>query len=127
MSDVSYPPVDVSTLMMKADAELTISGFETRIAALEKKGPHYLNDITLTQSALIAINAGPRTLTVTCNCLPGDRMFMTPTAPVPPGYMLGDISCTEAGKAVVTLFAPLLAVGGNYTIQAKVTAFRQGA
>jgi hypothetical protein len=123
-ADTSVPPPDLSGYMPRADAEVTIAGFNTRITALETRAAVFLDNITLAQSATLAISAGPRTLTVPCNCLPGDRMFVTPAAPLPSGYMLGDISCVEAGKAVVTLFAPLLAVGASYSITARVTGFR---
>lgn len=123
---LSYPPVDVSTLMPRAEAETTINGFDTRITALEGRSARYLNDVTLAQSALVSIAAGPRQVSVTTNCLPGDRMFMSPsdTIPIPAGYMLGDIRCTTAGAAVATLYAPLLAIGGSYSITVRVTAFR---
>lgn len=84
----------------------------------------FLNDVTLTQTAIIAITLGPRTLTVSTNCQVGDRMFMTPAAAMPAGYMLGDIVCTANGTAQATLYAPALAIGASYSISVKVTAFR---
>lgn len=84
----------------------------------------YLTDVTLAQSTLIALNAGPRTLSVATNCVVGDRLVMHPVAAMPQGYMLGDMFCSANGTAQATLYAPLLAIGANYSIAVRVTAFR---
>lgn len=84
----------------------------------------YLTDVTLSQTAVVAIALGPRTITVSTNCQVGDRMFMSPAAAMPAGYMLGDIFCSATGTAQATLYAPLLAIGASYSITVKVTAFR---
>jgi hypothetical protein len=124
---LSYPPIDTSALMPRADAEVTIAGFETRITALEAGRGRFLTDVTLAQTALLSVQlAGVREFTVATNCQVGDRLFMTPsdTAPPPAGFMLGDIRCVSAGVAQAKLFLPQLLVGTAYSITAKVTAFR---
>lgn len=87
-------------------------------------GATMLNDVTLAQTAVIAIALGPRQLTVSTNCIAGDRLLMTPLTAVPVGYMLGDARCSANGAMVASLYAPLLAIGANYSITVKVTAFR---
>lgn len=122
---VSYPPVDVSTLMPRADAETTIAGFEARITALEAGRARFLTDVTLAQSALLSLQtSGVREFAVATNCAVGDRMFMAPAAPLPAGYMLGDIICTAPGAATAKLYLPALGIGVSYSITARVTAFR---
>jgi hypothetical protein len=122
---VAYPPVDISTMMSRAEAETTINGFETRIAALEGGRALALTNVTLAQTSLLSLQtAGVREFTVSTNCQVGDRMFMSPAAVLPAGYMLGDIVCTAAGTAVAKLYLPALGIGVSYNITARVTAFR---
>jgi hypothetical protein len=122
---VSYPPVDTSTLMPRAEAETTINGFETRIAALEAGRALALTNVTLAQTSLLSLQAaGVREFTVSTNCQVGDRMFMSPSVVLPAGYMLGDIVCTVAGTAIAKLYLPALGIGVSYSIVARVTAFR---
>ncbi len=123
MSEIeSYsPPLDPSTLMMKADADVSI-------AALKAADAQFLTNVTLAQAALLAVQtAGFRQFTVATNCKAGDRMFMSPAAPLPAGYALGDITSVKDGEAVCNLFTPSLAIGASYSIVARVIAFRQVA
>lgn len=115
--EVSYSPPDLSGYMTVAAANSTISQLSSHDA-------QFLNDVTLTQTATIAISVGPRQLTVATNCQVGDRMFMSPVTTLPAGYMLGDIYCTTAGSAIATVYAPALAIGAGYSIAVHVTAFR---
>jgi hypothetical protein len=84
----------------------------------------FLTNVTLAQSALVSIAAGPRQVAVATNCQMNDRLVMHPVAALPAGYMLGDMVCASAGNALATLYAPLLAIGANYSIAVRVTAFR---
>lgn len=118
----SAMPID--SLMPRSEAEAAIAGFETRITALEARKAQFLNDVTLAQTAVVAIALGPRKLTVSTNCQVGDRMFMSPSASIPAGYQLGDIYCVSNGTAEATLYAPLLGIGASYSIIVRVTAFR---
>lgn len=84
-----------------------------------------LPNVTISQTAGVQLNAGIRQLTVACSGLQvGDRILLTPTAAVPTGYMLGDVVCTTAGQLTVTFTAPLLVIGGSFSITCKVTVFR---
>lgn len=84
-----------------------------------------LPNITVAETALVAISAGVRKLTVPCTgALVGDRLQVFPTAGSPAGYQFGDAYCLTAGQVVVTLNAPLLAIGASYSIVCKVVAFR---
>ncbi len=125
----------VSTLAAGSPATATLSG--TGIAPVLNlgipagpQGPAaatsvvFLNNVTLAQTAVIAISAGPRQVTVATNCQVNDRLVMHPVAAMPAGYMLGDMVCSAAGTAQATLYAPLLAIGANYSIAVRVTAFR---
>jgi hypothetical protein len=118
---ISYPPVDASTLMTRAEADVTI-------ATLQSHQPVLLADVTLAQSGLLSVQlSGVRDFIVSVACLPGDRLIMTPTetSPPPAGFMLGDIRCSSAGgSAVAKLLLPQLGVGVSYSITARVTAFR---
>lgn len=94
------------------------------VGATGPSGATFLNDVTLSQTASIAIALGPRTVTVSTNCATGDRLLLTPVNAMPAGYMLGDARCVSNGSMAVSLYAPLLAIGASYSIAVKVTVFR---
>lgn len=84
-----------------------------------------LPNITFGQTAVVAINAGYRTVTASCSgLLAGDRVFVTPTAALPTGYSLADTYCLTNGTLTINVFAPLLVIGANYSITSKVTVCR---
>lgn len=84
-----------------------------------------LPQVTISQTATIAIAAGIRKVTVSCSGLQvGDRILLTPTASTPTGYGLHDAVCVTTGQMEVTINGPLLAIGASYSFTCKVTVFR---
>ena len=120
-AQLSYgPPPGLDPGLFMPRSEATAS-----IATLSAGNRIILDNITISETATIALTAGVRTVRVVSNCLPGDRMFMEPAAPLPTGVALHNIRCIDAGGAAdVTLTAPFLAIGSGYTATAMVTAFR---
>jgi len=77
--------------------------------------------ITLAESAVIALSAGVRKLTVPlAGTVTGGNYLLFPAAATPAGYALHDAICSTAGQLTVSLTAPLLAIGQNYSIQCRV-------
>lgn len=85
-----------------------------------------LGNVTIAQTAAVAISAGVRTVTITgvTGLLAGDTVILTPTAALPVGYGFHNAVATANGTLQVTLTAPLLAIGASYSIQAKVQVLR---
>lgn len=85
-----------------------------------------LGTVTVAQTAAVAIAAGIRTVAITgvTGLLAGDTIILTPTAALPVGYGFHNAVCVVDGTLQVTLFAPLLAIGASYTIQATVKVLR---
>jgi hypothetical protein len=98
-------------------------------------GATTLPNITITETAVVAINAGIRKVAVACvGALVGDRILVFPQtsqvnggaafAGTPAGYAVQDACVTAAGVITVTLTVPLIAILGSYSIVCKVSALR---
>jgi hypothetical protein len=84
-----------------------------------------LATVTLAQTAVIAINAGIRTVTLACSgAKTTDDLVIQPVGALPAGYAVHNAVCTSAGQVQVTLTAPLLAIGAAYSIPCRVVALR---
>jgi len=85
-----------------------------------------LGNITVTETAIVAISAGIRTLTFTgiSGLLAGDDIVLFPINALPIGYAIHNSVATANGTLQVTLNAPLLAIGSSYSIVCKVVAIR---
>lgn len=85
-----------------------------------------LGNITLSENAVIAINAGIRTITRTgiTGLLKDDNVILVPTAALPAGYAIHNAVATANGTLQITLNAPLLAVGASYSITCRVEVLR---
>lgn len=86
----------------------------------------YLGNVSVAQTASIAILSGVRKVTVTgvTGLLTGDRILLTPAASTPVGYAIGDAVATANGIMEVTVNGPALALGASYSITCKTTVFR---
>ena len=88
-------------------------------------GATFLANVTIAQTATVAIPLGPRLVTVPLSgCLAGERILLTPLAALPAGYGILDASCFTAGVLSVNVYGPALIIGGAYSIAAKTTVFR---
>ena len=86
----------------------------------------YLSNVTIAESAVVAIAAGVRKVTITgvTGIVAGDRVMLSPIAATPAGYAIADVVATATGTLQVTLTVPLIALGGSYSIVCKVAVFR---
>lgn len=86
----------------------------------------YLSNVTISETAVLAISAGVRKVTITgvTGIVAGDRVVLTPVSATPAGYALADVVATAANTLQVTLTVPLIALGASYSIVCKTTVFR---
>ena len=83
-----------------------------------------LPNVTIAENAIAVISAGWRNITVTCaGVVAGDRIQINPTT-APTGYAIGQAVATATNTLVIQVYAPLLAIGANYSILCKIAAFR---
>lgn len=85
-----------------------------------------LGTVTIAQTAVLAIAAGIRAITITgvTGLLAGDVVILTPTTSLPIGYGFHNAVAIADGTLQVTLSGPLLAIGASYSIQATVKVLR---
>lgn len=84
-----------------------------------------MGNISLTQTATVAISAGVRTLTFTVpNLLANDKTLLFPIAALPTGYYIVAVIASAANTLQVSLQAPLLAIGATYSITCRVVVIR---
>lgn len=84
-----------------------------------------LGNVAITQTAVLAIVAGVRSVTVAvAGAVVGDALVLTPTSGMPEGYAVHNAIVTAANTVRVTLTAPLLAIGASYSIICRVSALR---
>lgn len=95
-------------------------------AALDSKinGATLLGTITVAETAVLAITAGARRVTVTTpagyGVAVGQNLLVFPVS-VPSGlYATHDVIATGANTISVGISAPLLAVGASYSIQCRL-------
>ena len=85
-------------------------------------GNTLIGTATITETAVVAITAGVRKVTVS---VPGvvttGNYLLFPTGVTPVGYSLGlDVVCTATNVLTVSITAPLLALGASYSIPCRV-------
>jgi hypothetical protein len=84
----------------------------------------YLGNITVSESSVVAINAGTRRVAITTpaawGIASGQSLIAVPVA-VPSGsYAIHDVIVTGANAVSVGVTAPLLAVGSSYSITCRI-------
>lgn len=81
---------------------------------------------TLTQTATVALVAGDRDVVVPiAGILSTDtRYFPNSVSPLPAGYKIIGIKSVSNGSIILTITAPLLAIGASYSIPIQITVFR---
>lgn len=85
-------------------------------------GATSLGTKTLAETAVIAIGAGFRYITVTgvAGAVVGDTLIAIPTTALATGYAVHDCICTVNGSVRCTISVPLIALGGNYSFVVKI-------
>lgn len=84
-----------------------------------------LGNITISQTAAIAIAAGIRSLNFSVpGLLKDDNVLVFPSAALPAGYAIHGAIALANGSLQVTLTAPLLAIGATFSIPCRVIALR---
>lgn len=85
-----------------------------------------LPNVTITQTAAVVVQAGIRTVTIAniTGVKAGDALLLIPVTDLPAGYAIHNAWSTVDGSIKVTLTAPLLAIGANYSITCKLVALR---
>lgn len=80
-----------------------------------------LGTVNVTETAVVAIAAGVRKVTVTVSgVVVGGNYLLFPTGSTPAGYALADVVATGANTLQVTITVPLIVLGGSYTIPCRV-------
>lgn len=121
MSDVSYPPIDTSALMPRAEAETTIAGFEARIASMEaKKHLQLLGTATVGDTALIALTLGVKRYNATVpGAAVGDRIVLTLTG-APQNGSVQDAYVSGANTVNIGVLTPALAIGSVVSVPVAI-------
>lgn len=85
-----------------------------------------LGTLTVSQTAIIVISAGVRTITFTgvTGSLAGDDLLLFPASALPAGYAIHNVRCPASGTVEVTMTAPLLAIGASFSIPCRLVALR---
>lgn len=84
-----------------------------------------LGTITLAETAVVAITAGPRIVTFTlAGVIAGEPLEIFAISAMPAGYGIFGAVATAANTIQVTLMVPLLAIGASYSIPCKIIALR---
>lgn len=121
---VGYIPPDLSGYMTTDSANVTIAQMTADIQAA-KNAVKALPNVTAAGQILLSALAGPRKHTLACvGAVAGDRLYITPVATMPAGYMLGDVFCPANDSIEVSVYLPTVALLTNYSIALKVTALR---
>ncbi len=117
-------PVDTVT-----DAEIA-AAVAAYMTANNMKGPKgdkgdsgatLVGTATISQTAVVAISAGIRTVNVTVSgVVTGANYLLFPAAALPAGYALHGAVPISTNTLQVSLSAPLLAIGASYSIQCRV-------
>lgn len=89
-------------------------------------GAVFLPNISLTDTAIVALLAGTRkSLPIACTgAQVGDRLTAHPFQGTPAGYGICDCYCLVANQVIVTYNGPQLLALASNTIPLKITAFR---
>lgn len=117
MSDVDYPALDAATLMPRAEAEVAIAGFESRIAALEsKKALALLGTATVGETTVLSLSLGVRRYNVTATgAAVGDRLMLALTG-APSNGTLQDAYVSAVNTVSVGILAPALGIGATIAV-----------
>jgi hypothetical protein len=123
MSEVeSYnPPVDISTLMPRAEAEATIGGFEARIAALEsKKTLALVGTATVGETLVLGVSLGVKRYSLTlAGAALGDRLVVTLTG-APQNGSVQDAYVSAANTVNIGVLVPAVGIGAVIAVPVAV-------
>ncbi len=78
-------------------------------------------NVTISETAVIAITAGVRKVTVACTGTTTTGNYLVfPISATPTGYALHDCICQSNNFLTISLTAPLLSIGASYSIPCRV-------
>jgi len=87
-------------------------------------GATLLGTVTITETAVLAIAAGVRKVTVAVpsamGVVVGGNYLLFPTGATPAGYAIADVVATAANTLQVTMTVPLIALGASYSIPCRL-------
>lgn len=84
-----------------------------------------LGTVTVTYSAVLALGAGARSVTVACpGAHVGDAVFVAATGAIPDGYAVGAAQCLVVDVIRVSIVHPALVLGASFSIPLRVFALR---
>jgi len=129
---MTTPPIGLALALRKANRRrvVTINPSELTgpMGPMGPAGPSArveLPSVTIAETATIAINAGIRSINLSCPGLFKDEaVFITAVSAVPAGYMIGHCQAISDGTLNVRLLVPLIALGASYSITCKVFVLR---
>lgn len=91
--------------------------------ATEGRG-YYVQDITISQRAVLALTAGLRDVTVPVPGLAVGAACQVLALNAPPiGYAFHNAWCATSGTLTVRIMAPLLALGASFSIPCKLIVY----
>ena len=121
----SASPYSISSSQMSA-ASSGNNGYmsaadKTKLDSLPNSVAQLLGTVTVTETAVIALSAGVRKVTVTApGAVVGGNYLLFPTAATPANYALADVVCVVAGQLQVSVTAPILALGATYSFTCRL-------
>jgi hypothetical protein len=131
MSDVSYPPPDLSGYMTTAGAQAAIDTMngridsdEARLLALEaKKGLALVHTATIGEASLLQLSLGVKRYTVTVPPSPGlatgDRLVVCLTG-APSNGTIQDAYVSAANVANIGILVPALGVASTVAVPVAI-------
>lgn len=119
MSEVSYPPPDMSGFMTTTSAEATIADLNAKIAAI--RGLQLIGNVTVAESTLLSLALGMKRMALPlAGVTTADRLLFVPTAVPTTGCEAVNVYASAANQVTVAYFTPALGLGATYSIPIAV-------
>lgn len=94
---------------------------KSKLDSLPNSVAQLLGTVTVTETAVIALSAGVRKVTVTApGTVVGGNYLLFPIAVTPANYALADVVCVVNGQLQVSVTAPILALGATYSFTCRL-------
>lgn len=121
MAEVNYPPMDVSALMPRAEAETAIAGFEARIAGLEGDGTlKLLGTAVAGETLVLGLSLGVKRYTRTiAGAALGDRLVVAYDG-IPQNGSQPEAYVSAANTVSIGIIVPALGIGAVISVPVAI-------